>query len=137
MGNGLMYYLLKFSSNSKMDLLEKKMNYLIKKGMAKNKIQANGNTLFHTIVDKNNVDLIEKIKDFEIDINKLNEDGLTALHSAAMKGVNTELILKLISLGANKNIKTSFGETAFDLAKENELLMESKVNIEFLNPINE
>jgi ankyrin repeat protein len=137
MGNSLMYYLLKFSSKSKMELLEKKMNYLIKKGIAKNKIQANGNTLFHIIVDKNNVDLIEKIKDFEIDINSRNENGLTALHFAAMKGENTELILKLISLGANKNIKTSFGETAFDLAKENELLIKSKVNIEFLNPKNE
>ncbi len=65
-------------------------------------------------------------------INALNKDGLSPLHIACMKGKDDQLIKYLISIGADKEIKTEFGETAFDLAKENELLMKSSFDLEFL-----
>ena len=49
-----------------------------------------------------------------------------------MKGKDDQLIKYLISIGADKEIKTEFGETAFDLAKENELLINSNIDINFL-----
>ena len=136
-GNNLMYYLIKYARPSNMDLTYKKMSFLIQQGLVRNKTQQKGNTLYHIIVDKNNIELFEKINSFDININKANDDGLTALHTAAMKGENTKILEKLISLGADQNLKTPFGETPFDLAKENELLQKSKSSIEFLKPTNE
>ena len=136
-GNNLMYYLIKYSKASKLDLTEKKMEFLIKKGLKTNKDQGKGNSLYHLIIDKNNIELFEKVKSFDIDVNTTNDEGLTPLHYAAMRSKNTEILKKLISLGANKNLKTSFGETPFDLALENELLKKSNSNIEFLKPRNE
>ena len=57
-------------------------------------------------------------------------DGLTPLHLAAMKAKDVKLLQLLISKGADKKILTDFNESAFDLAKENELL--SKSDITFL-----
>ena len=120
-----------------MDLTYKKMSFLIQQGLVRNKTQQKGNTLYHIIVDKNNIELFEKIESFKINVNTANNDGLTPLHYAAMKSENTEILKKLIDLGADKNLKTSFGETSFDLALENELLIKSNSNIKFLKPSNE
>ena len=57
---------------------------------------------------------------------------MTALHIAAMKSNNSDIMKLLIELGADIKSKTNFGETAFDLASENEQLLKSKVNINFL-----
>ena len=47
---------------------------------------------------------------------------------------NNELIKEewLYEIGAKKEIKTEFDETAFDLASENESLQKSKIDIDFL-----
>ena len=41
---------------------------------------------------------------------------------------------KIVKIGANKSLKTPFGETPYDLAQENEILISKKINIEFLKP---
>jgi uncharacterized protein len=38
----------------------------------------------------------------------------------------------LISIGAKKDIKTEFDETAYALAKENETLTKNNISVEFL-----
>ena len=66
----------------------------------------------------------EKVKN----INTVNKDGMTALHIAAMKSKNSDMMKLLIEQGADITSKTNFGETAFDLASENELLIKSQTN---------
>lgn len=50
-----------------------------------------------------------------------------------MKTENAEILKFLIANGADPKSTTEFGETAYDLASENELLAKNKVSLQFLN----
>ncbi len=86
--------------------------------------------LLHIAIAKGENKIIKKALELSADINQKNNDGLTPLHLAAMKAKDVKLLQLLISKGADKKILTDFNESAFDLAKENELLSNS--NITFL-----
>ena len=117
-----------------MEQMTQKMNLLISNGLESNALQENGKTLCHLIVEENNLELFEKIKFKNECININDRDGLTPLHYAAMRAESREIIDYLIKIGANKSLKTPFGETPYDLAQENEILISKKINIEFLKP---
>ena len=51
---------------------------------------------------------------------------------SAMTVKDDKVLKYLLSIGADKSIRTDFNETVFDLASENELLQSKNVNIEFL-----
>ena len=69
-----------------------------------------------------------------IDINAVDSNGQTVLHQAAMLAENDQLLKYLLVSGADKAKRTDFEESAYDLAKENELLKNSEINIDFLKP---
>jgi ankyrin repeat protein len=75
---------------------------------------------------------LKRLSSFDIDLNIKNDAGLSALQIAVMKAKNDKIIKYLLSIGADKNVKTNFNETVFDLASENELLQKSNTNISFL-----
>lgn len=83
-------------------------------------------------LDKNDLELLKRVQQFNIDINAKNNEGLTALHKAAMKASDTEVLKYLISIGADKSISTDFEESVYDLASENELLSQKNIAIDFL-----
>ena len=94
--------------------------------------QKDGNTLYHLAVIKNDLNLLKKLADLKIDSNAKNNDGLTALHKAAMIAKDDAILKYLISIGAQKDAKTEFDETPYTLAKENETLTKKKTDLEFL-----
>ncbi|RVT77499.1 ankyrin repeat domain-containing protein [Flavobacterium sufflavum] len=94
--------------------------------------QKDGSTLYHFAVLKNDLTLLKKIADLNIDVNAKNKDGLTALHKAAMIAKNDTVLKYLLSIGAKKDLKTDFNESAYDLAKENETLTKNNVSVEIL-----
>lgn len=105
---------------------------------AKNKgdfsmISKEGNSLVHKAVKHENWELMELVLERN-DINLKNDDGMTALHLAAMTGENIDFIETLLAAGADKNITTTFGETAYNLAMENELLNKDVDALKFLIP---
>ena len=116
----------------KQDPLTAKAKLLQDKGLNLANPQKDGSTLYHFAVAKNDLVLLKKIADLNIDINAKNKDGLTALHKAAMISKDDAIMKYLLSLGAKKEIKTDFDESPYALAKENESLTKNNVSIEFL-----
>lgn len=94
--------------------------------------QQDGNTLYHIAVNKNDIYLFKKLEPLNIDVNVVNKEGLTALHRAALVAKDDKLLKHLLALGARKDILTEFEESAYEIASENESLIESGIDISFL-----
>ncbi|MBK0369248.1 ankyrin repeat domain-containing protein [Flavobacterium agrisoli] len=116
----------------KVDPFEAKSDLLQKSGLDLAAAQKDGSTLYHFAVVKNDLNLVKKLQPLQIDVNSKNTDGLTALHKAAMVSNDDQLLKYLLSIGAQKETKTEFDETAYALAKENETLTKQNVSVEFL-----
>lgn len=128
-GNSLAYYLVNSYNPRDAKNFDEKWEVLAKNGLKFNQIQSNSNSLYHLAVENGNIDLLKKVASVGIDINTKNSDGLTPLHKAVMSAKNMEIIEFLLKNGANKSIKTDFGETVFELASENELLRKFDLTI--------
>lgn len=121
------------SSNApKEDPFAAKLKLLQDYGFNVTQAQKDGSTLYHFAVLKNDLTLLKKIASLNIDINAKNKDGLTALHKAAMIAKEDTILKYLLSIGAQKDSKTDFDESVYDLAKENETLTKNNVSVEFL-----
>lgn len=134
-GNNLGVYLIQSyrpESSKGQDPFEAKIKLLQDKGLNLAAAQKDGSTLYHLAVVKNDLTLVKKLAPLNIDVNAKNKDSMTALHKAAMISKNDEILKYLISIGAKKDIKTEFDESAYALAKENESLTNQNISIEFL-----
>lgn len=134
-GNNLGIYLVQSyrpEASKGQDPFEAKVKLLQDKGLNLAAAQKDGNTLYHLAVVKSDLTLLKKLAPLNIDVNAKNKDSMTALHKAAMISKNDEILKYLISIGANKDIKTEFDESAYALAKENESLTKQNISIEFL-----
>ncbi len=120
------------SNTPKQDPFAARTKLLQDKGLNLVAPQKDGNTLYHIAIIKNDMTILKKIADLNIDINAKNKDGLTALHKAAMISKDDVILKYLLSIGAKKEIKTDFDESPYALAKENETLTKKNVSIEFL-----
>ncbi|MDO4880479.1 MAG: ankyrin repeat domain-containing protein [Capnocytophaga sp.] len=111
---------------------DEKVLILDKYNISLKSVDNNGNTALHKAVATQNLDLVKKVLQWGIDINQLNKNKETALIKAAMSATNTDILEFLVAKGANKNSTTEFGETAYDLASENEALKQKGFSLEFL-----
>jgi ankyrin repeat protein len=131
-GNTLSYYLIKSLRDKNLDTFKQKVAIVSQKGLDITQYQQDGNSLFHLAVETNNTELVQWVHSYNLNINTKNNNGLTPLQKAVMSAKNDKMIQLLVSLGADKTIKTDFGESTYDLALENELLKKNNINIEFL-----
>ena len=130
--NTLSYYLINNFSDKEPKGFENKLKVLEKNGLIINQVQSSGNTLLHIATERNNLDLLKRLASFNIAINIKNKEGLTALQIGAMKAKDTKILQYLMHIGADKNVKTTFNETVYELASENEILKNKNINITFL-----
>ncbi|WP_179377006.1 ankyrin repeat domain-containing protein [Winogradskyella wichelsiae] len=131
-GNNLAYYLIdSYSERNKKQFYSKK-EFLNKSKVDLTATQKNGNTWFHLAAEKNSMELLKIALDMKQDINAKNNEGNTALHLAALKAKDDSVLKFLLENGAKKDVVTDFEESAYDLAKENELLAKNNVSVEFL-----
>ncbi|WP_308992944.1 ankyrin repeat domain-containing protein [Mariniflexile litorale] len=128
-GNNLYYHLFNAYSRRNGEDFETYVNALTSTGVSFKNASKKESPL-HIAISKGDEKLIQKALELGADINQKNGDGLTPLHLAAMKATNAKLLQLLISKGADKKTLTDFDESAYDLAKENELL--SPIDITFL-----
>lgn len=131
-GDNLAYYLIQSYSTQNSGAFDAKLKILQEKGLNLSASQKSGNTLYHLAVAKNDLSLLKKIELLNIDKNVKNKEGYTALHKAAMSAKDERIIKYLLEIGAKKDAKTEFDETAYDLAGENEFLSKNKISIDFL-----
>lgn len=131
-GNSIAYYLLKSYDERTIEDFDAKVKILKDKGVDFTEAQAEGNTLWHLAAKENNLKLLGKLTSLHIPINAKNSEGVTALHIAAMKATNIEVLKFLLSRGADKKVKTDFDESVLDLAQENELLQKQQLQLNFL-----
>lgn len=134
-GNNIAYYIVEsFQPRRKESLgwIHEKVELLKKAGVDFNTIQSKGQSLYHLIAEKDHKELLEALPLSAKIINKKNDDGLTAIQLNAMVAKDTGMLKKLLELGADKSIVSDMGETAYDLAKENELLQKNNADLEFL-----
>ncbi|WP_205780326.1 ankyrin repeat domain-containing protein [Flagellimonas oceanensis] len=130
-GYNLAYYL--FATRGNPRDFDEKVEAMRKTGFDFNERQADKSTIWHLAIAKNNLGLLKKVEGFGADINAKDGQGNTVLHYAAMKSSNTEILKYLIAKGADLTATTDFGETAYDLAQENELLASNNASLDFLN----
>ncbi|SNR64847.1 Ankyrin repeat [Maribacter sedimenticola] len=131
-GNSLAYYLAASHNSRKPQNFDAKLQSLKEQGVAFNTVQAGNNTLLHIAAKNNDLELLKKLDSFNIAINAKNNEGLTALHLAAMKAENDRMLKYLVSKGADTKITTDFEETVYDLASENEVLAKGQTSLNFL-----
>lgn len=134
-GNNLAAYLIQsyqpLREGQKNDFAEK-LTIIKNAGVNFDASQHEGNSLYHLAVVKNDVNLLQQLESLHMNINVENKEGMTALHKAALVAKNDTVLKYLVAKGAKKDILTEFDESAYDLAKENETLLESKVTLDFL-----
>lgn len=94
--------------------------------------QHEGNSLYHLAVVKNDVNLLKQLESLNLNINAINNEGMSALHKAALVAKDDTVLKYLVAKGAQKDVLTEFDETAYDLAKENETLLENNISLDFL-----
>ena len=131
-GNNIIYYLVESYNSGKKEDYEQKVEMLSEKGVQLTSVSSNGNSLLHWAAQSNKLELLNKAKELKLDINAQNKEGLSPLHIAAMKANNDKVLRYLIENGADKNLRTAFDESAYELARENEILKQNHVNLDFL-----
>lgn len=144
-GNNLAYYLVQSyrpaggpagpggqAAAAPKDEFAEKLALLSAKGLNVAAPQKDGSTLYHIAIAKMDLGLLKKLNDLKVNVNTKNKEGVTVLHKAALISKDDEILKYLVSIGADKTIKTDFDETAYDLAAENKFLADKKVAVAFL-----
>lgn len=131
-GYDLGYHLVDAYRPGNLEEFRTKMAFLESHGYHPRDLQKDGSSLLHHAISKNDLDLVKELVTQGVPINQKDASGQTALHLAAMQSQDAAMLHYLVDAGADKSITTEFDESVYDLASQNEILSQNKVNLEFL-----
>lgn len=131
-GNTLVTPLIASYSSSGMEVFKKKLKQLKRARLDINTMQEGGDYGLHLAVVHDDLKLIKLLPNHLGVLNAKNREGYTPLHIAAMQNSHPEILAYLVREGADVSITTEFGETAYDLAMENEKLQAGNHNLSYL-----
>ena len=117
-------------SSQNHDAFDDKLTLLRSAGISAKQLLPDGETWFHLGARTQSMDMLKFSAILGLDVNQIDDDGFTALHEACMTARDIELLKWLVSIGASTEVLTLFEETPYDLAIENEQLIEE--DLQFL-----
>ena len=104
---------------------KEKVQLLLSTGVNTNAKTDHGFTpLYFAVGKKGDLEIIKMLIKFGSSLNVKDKNGITPLHYAAWG--SSEKIILLLNAGADKNAITKSGKTAFDLALDNEDLIDTE-----------
>jgi ankyrin repeat protein len=104
---------------------KEKVQLLLSTGVNTNAKTDHGFTpLYFAVGKKGDLEIIKMLIKFGSSLNVKDRNGITPLHYAAWG--SSEKIILLLNAGADKNAITKSGKTAFDLALDNEDLIDTE-----------
>ena len=104
---------------------KEKVKLLLSAGVNTNAKTDHGFTpLYFAVGKKGDLEIIKMLIKFGSSLNVKDKNGITPLHYAAWG--SSEKIILLLNAGADKNAITKSGKTAFDLALDNEDLIDTE-----------
>ncbi len=130
-GYDLAYQLVR-GQTREMAAFEDKITFLKKHGFDMLKKQKDKSTLLHAAVRSGNSEVLRYMLQEQIPLNVQNNQGETALHLATMQAKDATLIKILLDAGVDTQLRTILGESAYDLAKQNEMLQDKNTIFELL-----
>lgn len=108
------------------------LTFLDSQKVKRSEQNAEGNTLLHLAVEKQDekavLEALKRVKNKNV----LNQNGLSALHLAAMQSQDLKVLQLLVDQGLDLTITTEFDETVYQLASENELINSDLKALQFL-----
>jgi ankyrin repeat protein len=110
------------------DGFSEKIQLLRSKGIPVLQSLPSNETWFHLGARTQSLDMLKFAALLQLDVNHIDEGGMTSLHEACLTARDVENLQWLVDVGADIQITTMFGETAFELAKENEALVGVDLN---------
>ena len=114
------------------DAFMSKIQMLRAEGVNSNQLLEGGESWFHLGARTQSLELLKFAALQRLEINQVSEEGMTPLLEACLTATNLDVLNWLVSVGADVAQTTPFGETAHDLAMENEALV--SMNLDFLKP---
>lgn len=131
-GNNILYYWVQsYSPKDSVDFYQK-LELLKSASFNFSLAQPNKSNLYHLAVKKGNMELLQLSSNLTANINEVNLNGMSPLHLAAMISKDDFILQYLVNQGADKNLQTSMGESAYELAQENEVLTKKNISLNFL-----
>lgn len=114
------------------DSFMSKIQMLRAEGVNPNQLLDGGESWLHLGARTQSMELLKFAALQRLEINQVSEEGMTPLLEACLTATNLDVLNWLVSVGADVAQTTPFGETAHDLAMENEALV--SMNLDFLKP---
>ena len=82
-----------------------------------------GESWFHVGARNQSLDMLKFAAVHQLNVNQVNHEGMSPLLEACLTATDIDLLKWLVDIGADAGLMSPFGETAFDLASENEALI--------------